>query len=51
MKTRRIIKGNSGVSATAQALIRDYRKTIVTINKDIIEDLNVLFMGLYNNKF
>ena len=44
------IKGNSGVSATAQALIRDYRKTIVTINKDIIEDLNVLFMGLYNNK-
>ncbi len=45
------IKGNSGVSATAQALIRDYRKTIVTINKDIIEDLNVLFMGLYNNKF
>lgn len=45
------IKGNSGVSATAQALIRDYRKTIVSINRDIIEDLNVLFMGLYNNKF
>lgn len=45
------IKGNSGVSATAQALIRDYRKTIVTINKDIIDELNVLFMGLYNNKF
>lgn len=45
------IKGNSGVSATAQALVRDYRKTIVTINRDIIYDLNSLFMGLYNNKF
>ena len=40
-------KGNSGVSATAQALIKQYRDIIITINKDIIKDLNDLFMGLY----
>lgn len=45
------IKGNSGVSATAQALIMQYRKAIVAINRDIIDELNDLFMGLYNNKF
>ena len=45
------IKGNSGVSATAQALIMQYRKAIVAINRDIIDDVNDLFMGLYNNKF
>lgn len=41
------IKGNSGVSATAQAMILQYRKNIVTINKDIIEELSDLFFGLY----
>lgn len=45
------IKGNSGVSATAQALIMQYRKAIVAINRDIIEEVNDLFMGIYNNKF
>lgn len=45
------IKGNSGVSATAQALILQYRNTIRAIDKEIIEECNVLFMGLYNNKF
>lgn len=45
------IKGNSGVSATAQALVMQYRKAIVAINREIIDDVNVLFMGLYNNKF
>lgn len=45
------IKGNSGVSATAQAMVAQYRKNIVAINREIIDDLNVLFMGLYNNKF
>lgn len=40
-------KGNSGVSATAQALIRQYRDTIITINRDIIRDLNELFMGIW----
>ena len=45
------IKGNSGVSATAQALIMQYRKAIVAINRDIIDEVNDLFMGIYNNKF
>lgn len=45
------IKGNSGVSATAQALVMQYRKAIVAINREIIDDVNVLFMGIYNNKF
>lgn len=40
-------KGNSGVSATAQALIKQYRDIIITINTNIINDLNDLFMGLY----
>lgn len=45
------IKGNSGVSATAQALVMQYRKAIVAINREIIDDCNELFMGIYNNKF
>ena len=45
------IKGNSGVSATAQALILQYRNTIRAIDKEIIDECNNLFMGLYNNKF
>lgn len=45
------IKGNSGVSATAQAMVRQYRQNIIAIDREIIDDLNVLFMGLYNNKF
>lgn len=45
------IKGNSGVSATAQALVMQYRKAIVAINREIIDDCNDLFMGIYNNKF
>lgn len=44
------IKGNSGVSATAQALILQYRNTIRAIDKEIIDECNSLFMGLYNNK-
>lgn len=45
------IKGNSGVSATAQKMVEQYRENIIAINRDIIEECNVLFMGLYNNKF
>lgn len=45
------IKGNSGVSATAQKMVEQYRENIISINKDIIDECNVLFMGLYNNKF
>ena len=40
-------KGNSGSITTAQKLIEDYRKNIIMIDRDIINDLNSLFMGLY----
>lgn len=40
-------KGNSGTITTAQKLIADYRKNIIMIDRDIIEDLSSLFMGLY----
>lgn len=40
-------KGNSGVSATSQKMIEQYRDNIIPINKNIIEELNILFMGLY----
>lgn len=40
-------KGNSGVSATAQALIMQYRDTIRAVDKEIIEKLNDMFMGIY----
>lgn len=40
-------KGNSGVTASAQRMIQQYRENIVAINKDIIEELNDLFFGLY----
>lgn len=41
------VKGNSGVSATAQAMVKQYRQNIIAIDKDIIKDLNDLFMGIY----
>lgn len=41
------IRGNSGVSATAQAMVKQYRENIRAINKEIINELNTLFMGLY----
>lgn len=40
-------RGNSGSLTTAQALVRDYRKNIIMINKDIIDDLSSLFMRIY----
>lgn len=40
-------KGNSGVSATAQAMIRQYRQNIIMINHDIIDACGSLFMNLY----
>lgn len=43
----KIIKGNSGVSATAQKMIEQYRQNIIAIDKEIIAKLNTLFMGLY----
>ncbi len=41
------IKGNSGVSATAQKMVEQYRDNIRAINREIIEKLEPLFMGLY----
>ena len=41
------IKGNSGVSATAQKMIQQYRENIIMINRDIIKDMGSLFMGIY----
>lgn len=41
------IKGNSGVSATAQKMVEQYRDNIIAIDRDIIKELNSLFMGLY----
>lgn len=41
------VKGNSGVSATAQKMIEQYRQNIIAIDKDIIKEMNILFMGLY----
>ena len=41
------IKGNSGVSATSQALIKQYREYIRALNTEIVYELEPLFMGLY----
>lgn len=41
------VKGNSGVSATAQKMIAQYRENIVAIDENIIKELDKLFMGLY----
>ena len=41
------VKGNSGVSATAQRMIAQYRDNIISIDKEIINELNILFMGLF----
>ena len=41
------MKGNSGVSATAQALIEQYRNYIRALNTEIVYELEPLFMGIY----
>lgn len=41
------VKGNSGVSATAQKMIEQYRQNIIAIDSEIIKELGILFMGLY----
>lgn len=40
-------KGNSGVSATAQKMIEQYRQNIIMINRDIIKDVRSLFMTIF----
>lgn len=41
------IKGNSGVSATAQRMVQQFRDNIIAIDAEIIQKLNPLFMGIY----
>lgn len=41
------VKGNSGVSATAQKMVVQYRENIRALNSEIINDLEPLFMGIY----
>ena len=41
------VRGNSGVSATSQKMILQYRENIIAIDRKIIQELNILFMGLY----
>ena len=41
------VKGNSGVSATAQKMVEQYRQNIIAIDKEIIDELNSLFMCIY----
>lgn len=40
-------KGNDGITATQQKLIAQYRRIIIGIDKDIINELGDLFMGIY----
>lgn len=42
----RSIKGRSGANSPAK-LIQEYRKAIVAINRDIIKELDILFMGIF----
>lgn len=41
------VKGNSGVSATPQKMIQQYRENIRAIDKEIIEKCECLFMAIY----
>ena len=41
------VKGNSGVSATAQKMIEQYRQNIIAIDEQIIKELDKIFIGLY----
>ena len=46
-QSTRHMKGNSGVSATAQRMVQQYRDNIIMINRDIVNDLKTLFMGVF----
>lgn len=41
------VKGNSGVSATAQKMVEQFRENIIAIDRDIIRECSDLFMGLF----
>lgn len=40
-------EGDNGVIITNQRLVKEYREIIVAIDKEIIDELNSLFMGIY----
>lgn len=40
-------QGNKGVLDSYQKMLVDYRKSLVAVDKEIIEQLNDLFMGIY----
>lgn len=46
-KYTKTTRGNSGVSATAQKMVEQYRDNIIMIDRDIIRDLGSLFMSIY----
>lgn len=41
------VKGNSGVSATAQRMVAQYRDNIRALDREIINKLEPLFMGIF----
>lgn len=41
------VEGNSGVSATAQKMVEQYRDNIRALNSEIIEDLEPLFISVF----
>ena len=41
------VRGNSGVSATAQKMVEQYRQNIIAIDREIISEVKDLFMGLW----
>lgn len=40
-------EGDNGVIITNQRLVKEYREIIVAIDEEIINELNILFMGIY----
>lgn len=44
---QRNVKGNQGITASYQKMVEQFRDNIVSIDRDIIKELNSLFMGLY----
>lgn len=43
----RRMRGNSGVSATAQRMVQQYRDLVRALNTEIVYELSPLFIGLY----
>ena len=41
------MKGDNGVIVTNQYLVREFREIIIAADEEIINELNILFMGLY----